>query len=202
MFHFNVRNSLAIGALAAAGVLVTACGSSGPEADKQATGEQVSTRDEGLAQVSAGEAALKLGVEQWALGKSLLRAFDAKKALVAEFVIDSEAGTIESTLPDAGVRSLQDASISTLSARSAAYLDALRTDLELTLDSSSGVPADKELQNKATYRTYACYRYFADCRVVSTYGTLYGWWRGSECYYPAAECPTNPWRTALRYVPW
>ena len=119
--------------------------------------------------------------------------------IVAAFTVDARAGVIRTTIPDAGTLSIKNSSESTLSPKAAAYVSAAKSDLKSSIDGTDSTPVGGPAEVDKVQYTYACYRLWSDCSITCLYGLTNGWWSACSCDYPAAECPTNPWRTALHY---
>ncbi|MEO7034328.1 MAG: hypothetical protein ABI548_10565 [Polyangiaceae bacterium] len=192
---FMKRLSFGAAAICLVATCVSACSSGGDGAGSQAVTEQK------LGTVEAGDAAKALGVAVWHTDASsnAIKGLDASGQVIAAISVDAKAGLIRTTIPDVGTRSIKNPSESTLSQRAAEFADAAKADLKSSVEGADSIPVGGAGEVDKSYLTYACYQYYSDCSSMCLYQEYYGYWHACECDYPAPECPTNPWRLALRY---
>ncbi len=173
---------------------ISAC-SSGP------TDSETTTDEQQLGALEASEASSALGIVTWQTNShtKAMTGLDGSGSVVVAFTVDVDAGLIRTTVPDAGTRSIRNPAESTLSQATTELVDAAEADLRASIDNNDSMPVGDSSDLDKAYLTYACYQYYADCSNMCLYQLYYGYWHACECDYPAAECPTNPWRIALRY---
>jgi hypothetical protein len=175
---------------------VSACSSGGTGSDSEAT-----ATEQKLGTVKAGDAAKALGVTVWRTdaATNAIKGLDASGSVIAAITVDVKAGLLRTTVPDVGTRSINNPIESTLSQKAAEFADAAKADLKASAEGADSVPVGGSSEVEKSYSTYACYQFYSDCSSMCLYQEYYGYWHACECDYPAAECPTNPWRLALRY---
>jgi hypothetical protein len=151
--------------------------------------------------VKAGDAAKALGVASWRTDASsnTIKGLDALGSVIAAITVDAEAGVIRTTVPDVGMRSINNPLESTLSPKATQFADAAKADLKASIEGTDSIPVGGSSEVQKSYWTWACYQVYQDCSSMCLYQLYYGFWHACECDTPAAECPTSPWIWALRY---
>jgi hypothetical protein len=147
---------------------------------------QSSSNESRLSVLPAGEASLALGVSHWEIGSSgVARGVDAAGAVVAQFRLDSATRTVESVLPDRGIRRLDGAAReNTMSARAGGLLDSFLGDMKAEVQK---VQVAQPITPFAT-GVYGCFANYLDCDSTGAWGIYQGWWNNYNCYVPTTWC--------------
>jgi hypothetical protein len=159
-----------------------------PEYTADPADTQPSEAPAGAGILPAGELAQRLNIDYWVISDTSLEGYSASNELLSQFVLDADAGVVESVLPEAGFKML-DESENTLTEASRAHLDAVISDLERVADPNAGVEAQvndgstppSDIGTAQMALTVACFTTVSGCQAAGVLGIIDGRWRAFSC---------------------
>lgn len=148
--------------------------------------EVIQTSQSGL--IQGGAASRAVGIVHWKaerLGnRALFRGFSDVDELVTEFQLDNDTRLVESRFPDVGLRNLEEVGFGTMSEQSAAFVDALASDLEAAYNEAA-ITASMSVDEKVFQ---ACFATWVQCDDIGWYGFLKYWWEAWDCHLYIPPC--------------